>query len=198
MARFTSNTAQIYDYVKGLMKYQSLNRIHGQPTTETMNTMDNQMAKICAAVPSTAWGGKHGNLALTLDRNNYQGATRDFNATVNQLDSPAAVSAGLGLNATEKETQIARETFDVDDIAYKNQEAVNKCGVEMIVVHMDAKYTAMLDEEYFVIMNQTIKTTLAHVRTKWTKLSTTELAEAKKKFIPLGKRPTHRNVCPPT
>ena len=52
----------------------------------------------------------------------------------------------------------------------------------MIVVHMDAKYTAMLNEEYFVIMNQTIKTTLAHVRTKWKKVPTAERAEAKKQF----------------
>ena len=88
--------------------------------------------------------------------------------------------------------------FAVDNIAYKTQEAVDKCGVEMIVAHMDAQYTAILDKGYVGFMNQTIKTSLAHVRTKWTKLSTTELAEAKKKFIPLGKRPTHRNVCPPT
>ena len=117
MARFTSNTAQIYDYVKGLMKYQSLNRIHGQPTTETMNTMDNQMAIICAAVPLKTWGGKHGNLALTLDSKNYRGSTQDVNATVNRLDPPAAVSAVLGINTAKKETQIARETFAADDIA---------------------------------------------------------------------------------
>ena len=89
------------------MKDQSLDRIHGQETTENMNAMDFQMAKICAAIPSTAWGGRHGNLTLTLDRQSYRGATRDVNAIFDQLDPPAAVSAGLGLNATEQETQIA-------------------------------------------------------------------------------------------
>ena len=52
----------------------------------------------------------------------------------------------------------------------------------MIVAHMDAQYTAMLDEEYVGFMNQTIKTTLARLCAKWTKVSTTELAEAKKKI----------------
>ena len=164
------------------MRDQSLDRIHGQPTTETMNTMDNQMAKICATVPSTAWGGRHGNLSLTLDRQSYRGATPDVKAIVDRLDPPAAVSAGLGLNATEQETKIARETFAINDIAYKTQEAVDKCGVEMIVAHMDAQYTAILDEGYVGFMTQTIKTTLAHVRTKWTKVSTTERAEARKQF----------------
>ena len=176
MAQFTPNTAQIHNYVKGLMRYQSLNHIHGQPTTETMNTMYNKMAKICAAVPPTAWGGIHGNLALTLNRQSYQGATRDLNAISDRLDPPAAVSAGLGLNATEQENQIARETFAVDDIAYKTQEAVDKCGIEMIVAHIDAQYTAMLDKEYVGFINQAIKTTLAHMHTKWTKVSTIERA----------------------
>ena len=47
---------------------------------------------------------------------------------------------------------------------------------------MDSQYTAMLDEEYVGFMNQTIKTTLSYMRIKWTKVSTTELAEAKKKI----------------
>ena len=76
--------------------------------------------------------------------------------------------------------------FAVDNIAYKTQEAVDKCGVEMIVAHMDAQYTAMLNEDYVGFMNQTIKTTLSYVRIKWTKVSTTERAEAKKNFIPPG------------
>ena len=87
------------------------------------------MAKICAAVPSTAWVGRHGNLDLNVDKQSYQGSTRDVNAIVDRLDPPASVSTGLGLNATKQETKIARETFAVDDIAYKTQEAVDKCGV---------------------------------------------------------------------
>ena len=69
------------------------------------------------------------------------------------MDLPAAVSAGLGLNATEKSNQIARETFAVDNISYKTQEAVDKCGIEMVVAHMDVQYTAMLDEEYVGFVN---------------------------------------------
>ena len=56
----------------------------------------------------------------------------------------------------------------------------------MIIAHMNAQYTAMIDEEYVGFMNQTIKTTLSYVRIKWTKVSTTERAEAKKNFIPPG------------
>ena len=68
-----SNMAQIYEYDKGLMKDQSLDHIYGQPTTENIITMDNQMAKICAAVPLTSWGVKHVNLALALDQKTIKG-----------------------------------------------------------------------------------------------------------------------------
>ena len=46
--------------------------IVGQPTTQFMNHMTEQMAKIVAAVETTAGGGLHGCLVLVLDDVDYK------------------------------------------------------------------------------------------------------------------------------
>ncbi len=43
------------------MTAKLLDVIIGQPTTETMNKMVEQMAQMVAPVKTTAWGGRHGS-----------------------------------------------------------------------------------------------------------------------------------------
>ena len=86
--------------------------------------------------------------------------------------------------------------FAVDNIAYKTQEAVDKCGVEMIVAHMDAQYTAMLNEDYVGFMNQTIKTTLAHVRKNGQKCPPPNVRKQRKHSIPPGETASNSKRLP--
>ena len=53
--------------VWAIMAEKPLDKIIEQPTTESMNIMTEQMAKMVDAAKTTAWGGKHGSLALVLD-----------------------------------------------------------------------------------------------------------------------------------
>ena len=62
----TVSGSLINNWVKAVMQGKVFDRIHDQPTTETMNTVDLQMSKVCDAIPTTAWGGKHCCLTLVL------------------------------------------------------------------------------------------------------------------------------------
>jgi hypothetical protein len=48
------------------MAAKPLDVIVGQPTTETMNKIVEQMAQMVPPIKTTAWGGRHGSLALVL------------------------------------------------------------------------------------------------------------------------------------
>ena len=57
-----------------------------------MNIMTEQIAKTVVTVKKTAWGGKHGSLALVLDEDNYKTVTRYAGATIDRLAKPAPVN----------------------------------------------------------------------------------------------------------
>jgi hypothetical protein len=73
---YTSATgSSVHQTVSLIMMAKPLDIIVGQPTTETMNKMVEQMAQMVAPVKTTAWGGGHGSLALVLDDADYSNIT---------------------------------------------------------------------------------------------------------------------------
>ena len=61
-----TGSSPVHQMVSLIMAAKSLNVIGGQPTTETMDKMVEQMAQTVAPVKTIAWGGRHGSLALSL------------------------------------------------------------------------------------------------------------------------------------
>jgi hypothetical protein len=53
-----------HQMVSLIMSAKPLDVIVGQPTTESMNKMMEQMAQMVAPIKTTAWGSRHGLLAL--------------------------------------------------------------------------------------------------------------------------------------
>jgi hypothetical protein len=56
----------IHQMVALIMSAKPLDVIVGQPTTDSMDRMPEQMAQMVTPVKTTAWGGLHGSLALAL------------------------------------------------------------------------------------------------------------------------------------
>ena len=52
------------------------------------------------------------------------------------------------------------------------QEAVTSIGVQRIIECVEEQYMEELNKDYFGYANQTIKTLLNHLRTKWCKVMT--------------------------
>ncbi len=67
----------VHTTVNLIMSAKPLDTIVGQPTTEAMDRMTEQMAQMVARVKTTAWGGLHGSLALVLDDTDYATITRN-------------------------------------------------------------------------------------------------------------------------
>ena len=118
------------------MQGKVFDRIHGQPTTKSTNTMDLQMAKVGAAVLTTAWGGKHGCLVLVLTDTPYQTAT-NIQISTNEVQEDAPVSQAITPTSILKDIEDAKETHTKDDTALKIQEVTKRYGVDMIIAAMD-------------------------------------------------------------
>jgi hypothetical protein len=76
MNYFSAGGLSVHAMVNLIMVAKPLKTIVGQPTTESMDWMMEQMAQIVAPVKTTPWGGLHGSLALVLDNVNYATVTR--------------------------------------------------------------------------------------------------------------------------
>ncbi len=77
------------------MSAKPLDIIVGQPTTKSMNKMTEQMAQMVASVKMTAWGSRHGLLALVLDNTDYKSITKSTMQTTALVTQPDAVNQGI-------------------------------------------------------------------------------------------------------
>ena len=145
---YTSATgSSIHQTVSLIMAAKPLDIIVGQRTTETMNKIVEQMAQMVAPVKTTAWGGRHGSLALVLDDADYLSITKaNITSTkpVNQTDTInkgiTAASTPLEILTFQEETKTLQKEFDL-------QEAVTNIGVQRIIDSVEEQYIEELNEE---------------------------------------------------
>jgi hypothetical protein len=72
----SSGGLSVHATVNLIMAAKPLDTILGQPTTESMDRMMEQMVQMVAPVKTTAWGRLLGSLALILDDVDYTTVTR--------------------------------------------------------------------------------------------------------------------------
>ena len=96
---------------------------------------DGADGKMVAAAKTTAWGVKHGSLALILDGENYRRLTRYQLATTDRIDPPkaTATSGTIYFTPTPFNIMTIQEAQKKRQKVYEIQEAVTDIGVERIV-----------------------------------------------------------------
>ena len=98
---YTSATgSSVHQTVSLIMAAKPLDIIVGQPTTDTMNKMVEQMAQMVAPVKTTAWGGHHGSLALVLDDADYSSITKAKITSTKPVTQPDAINKGIKATST--------------------------------------------------------------------------------------------------
>ena len=101
---YTSATgSSVHQTVSLIMTAKPLDIIVGQPTTETMNKTVEQMAQMVAPVKTTAWGGRHGSLALVLDDADYLIITKMKITSTTPVNQPNAINKGITATSTPLE-----------------------------------------------------------------------------------------------
>jgi hypothetical protein len=174
--------SSVHQTMSLIMTAKPLNVIIGQPTTETMNKMVEQMAQMVAPVKTTAWGGCLGSLALVLNDADYSSITKARITPTTPVTQPDAINNGITATSTpleiltfQEETKKLQKEFDL-------QEAVTNIGVQRIIDSLEEQYVKELNKKYFGYANNTIKSVLHHLRTNWCKVMTRECTDATEAF----------------
>jgi hypothetical protein len=158
-----AKSSSVHQMVSLIMVAKPLNVIIGQTTTETMNKMVEQTAQMVAPVKTTAWGGRHGSLALVLDDADYSSITKGCVTSTMPVTQPDTINKGIRATSTplkiltfQEETKKLQKEFDL-------QEAVTNIGVKRIIDSVEEQYIEELNKEYFGYANNTIKSVLHHL-----------------------------------
>ena len=67
MTYYSSSGTTSQKMANTVIAVKPLDIIVGHPTTKNMNITTEKMAKMVAAIKTTAWEGKHGSLSLVLE-----------------------------------------------------------------------------------------------------------------------------------
>jgi hypothetical protein len=176
--------SSVHQMVSLIIAAKPLDVIIGQPTTETMNKMVEQMAQMVAPIKTTAWGGCHGSLALVLDNADYSSITKarvTYTTPVAQLDA-ININKGIMATSTPFEILIFQEETKKNPKEFHLQEAVTNIGVQRIIDSIEEQYIKELNKEYFGYANNTIKNVIHHLQTNWCKVMTRECTDATEAF----------------
>jgi uncharacterized membrane protein YgcG len=180
---YTSATgSSVHQTVSLIMAAKPLDIIIGQPTTETMNKMIEQMAQMVAPVKTTAWGGCHGSLALVLNNVDYSSITKVSVTSTTPVTQPDAINKGIMTTSTPLKILTFQEEMKKLQKEFDLQEEVTNISVQRIINSVKEQYIEELNKEYFGYTNNTIKSVLHHLRTNWCKLMTGERTDATEAF----------------
>jgi hypothetical protein len=172
----------IHQTVALIMSAKPLDVIVAQPTTKSMDRMMKQIAQMVTPVKTTTWGGLHGSLALILDDADYATVTKNIVTLAALISKPTTINPKINKLSTPYEILTLQEEMKTLQKKFELQEAVPTIGVQCIINSIKEQYVEELNEDYFGYANQTIKTLLTHLRTKWCKVMTKEHTNATEAF----------------
>jgi hypothetical protein len=171
--------SSVYQTVSLVMMANPLDVIIiGQPTTETMNKMVEQMTQMVAPIKTIAWGGRHGSLTLVLDDTDSSSITKVCLTSTKPVTQPDAINKGITSTSSpleiltfQEETKKLQKEFDL-------QEVVTNIGVQHIIDSVKEKNIKKIRKEYVGYANYTNKSVLRHLQTNWCKVMTRKRTDA--------------------
>ncbi len=139
-----------------------LDVIVGQPPTESMERMTEQMAQMVNPAKTTAWGGLHGSLALVLDNADFARVTKNIITLLALLSKPTTINLKINEPSNPYAILALQEEMKTLLKELKLQEAVTTIKVQCIINSVEEQYIKELNKDYFGYPNQTIKLLLLH------------------------------------
>ena len=181
MSSLTTTVTAITDIVRGRITAVPLDPIVGQPTLPAVRKLVEQLATFTSHFSTSAWGGKHGHLALVLDETTMRTITKNSALDCSRLKKPGLVHPSIAENTKGRDLLELQEKHKQTWAEYHSQTIIDAVAVEAIVAAVDAQYIDQLNEDYVGYKNATIKTMVAHLRT-WYVITNAEKIAIKAAF----------------
>jgi hypothetical protein len=159
----TNTTQSVRKEVKSIMEETTIDRIVGQPTTETVDNLEIQCAEMCASVETTEWGGEHGHLAMAIDETDYRPLSNIANFHYIKLTNPGNVHPNIDEDTTEFETLTIQAAHAIKIKEWRTSDAVEAIGVKRIVANVEHQYLEEIKEDFVGYNNATIHSMIGHL-----------------------------------
>ena len=66
------NIEMVTEFVNQKLRNKPVDKLMGEPTIVTYGILEDQVAVAASAVKTSQWGGKHGHLALIVNKAKYR------------------------------------------------------------------------------------------------------------------------------
>jgi hypothetical protein len=175
-------TTSLRNEVKNIMEETTIDRIVGQPTTETVDNLEIQCAEMCASVETTEWGGEHGHLAMAIDEDDYRTLSGDATFHYRKLANPGNVDPTIDEDTTEFETLTKQAAQAIKIKEWRTADAVESIGVRRIIANVESQYIEEIKEDFIGYNNATIRSMITHLRDEWCIVTTGEKKSGKALF----------------
>ena len=165
------------DYKNTHFEFPEFTRIHGEPTTADLITVQRQARANASTVHSTLGGGHNGLLGLTCSPGVYAGVPNAAPFDRPVAPGPLNVPAG----ATQYQIQQLRDEHSEAVRVFKEVLAVERVLIQQIVAALDAKYIKALRDPITNKITRTIPDIFSHLFDAYGHVTPTELYELKQK-----------------
>lgn len=161
--------------VRDTLKTAPIQKIIGRPTTSTTDQLEIEVGKALSRIGTNQWGGRSGHLATVLDEERFRASQNNPTATVDEMQEPPLVPAGLTNASTYLQKAKANATLKVLWKDYTTMNVVKEEATEYICNNLIEKmYVEELEDEYMGYRNTTPKQLFTHIRTEWCEITTLE------------------------
>lgn len=164
-------------------QYQVLDKIHGQPTLDSILNLLRQLKINAHSVSTTLGGGQLGYLALILPDASYMAIpnARNFRRPTDPgefiVTTPIATRAGATTTITAAAVTQQKATFDEKKRLYNECQAVEQALRQQIIDAVEPDYLEALRDQHTEMVQSPIPDIIKHLRDTYGFMSDEDLAD---------------------
>ena len=170
------------DHITTKLENFHIDRIVGEPTIDSYDSLIEQLCVGAALIKTTQWGGKFGHIPIILEDERFRIITNDENATTEDVVAFDEVDPNIDANTPDFEAKKLARKWDAKIRAQKMQEEVKSHFVGIIVGAVDEEYIIEKKVEYVGYANETPKSLLKYIKKTWCKVTTLQRGKALANF----------------
>ena len=147
--------------------------ITGKPTNSTIKLLRKEIYANARAIPSIQGGGRHGHLGMIMHELTYTNLARaEFIEPVHPGSNPQH-----GENATGHQITETNRVFNAQLVEFNTAHNVHAALKAQILEAVERPFLATLEDDDFGFAEVTVLTILAHLETRYCKVTVEELEE---------------------
>ena len=174
------------NYRTSYFQYPTLDKIHGQPTLDTILHLQKQIKINAQSVPTTLGGGQLGYLALVLPRTSYDAIPNagrfdrptDPGPFIVQTRAPPTTRTNQATPVITAATVAQQKAeWDENKRVYNECQAVEQVLRQQIIEAIDPEYLEPLRDQYTEMVNDSIPSIFEYLLTTYGEVSDEDILD---------------------